>query len=90
MSRCLTLANPSVKEQNMILQDEPIARAEMLIRKPAANVFEAFIDPAITSKFWFTRSSGRVEEGAELTWYWDMYGVSAKVVVKSIEKDRRI
>ena len=74
----------------MILQVEPIARAEMLIRKPVADVFESFVDPALTSKFWFTRSSGRVEEGAELTWYWDMYGVSVKVMVKSIEKDRRI
>ena len=72
------------------MQSEPIARAEMLIRKPAAVVFNAFVDPAITSKFWFTRSSGRVEEGADLIWYWDMYGASAKVAVKVIEQDRRI
>jgi len=72
------------------MQSEPIARAEMLIRKPAAVVFNAFVDPAITSKFWFTRSSGRVEEGADLIWYWDMYGASAQVAVKVIEQDRRI
>ena len=29
----------------------PIVRAEMLIRRPAADVFEAFVDPAITTKF---------------------------------------
>jgi len=74
----------------MNLQSEPIARAEMLIRKPAAVVFEAFVDPAITSKFWFTRSSGRVKEGADLTWQRDLYGASAQVAVKSIEQDRRI
>ena len=34
----------------MTLQDDPIARAQMLIRKPAAVVFEAFVDPAITSQ----------------------------------------
>ena len=28
-----------------------IAKAEMLIRKPVAEVFEAFVNPAITSKF---------------------------------------
>ena len=44
--------------------DRPIAKAEMLIRKPAAEVFEAFVNPAITSKFWFTKGSGRFEEGA--------------------------
>ena len=27
------------------------ARAEMLIRRPVADVFAAFIDPAITSRF---------------------------------------
>jgi uncharacterized protein YndB with AHSA1/START domain len=74
----------------MTLQADPIARAQMLIRKPAAVVFEAFVDPAITSQFWFTRGSGRVEAGADLTWYWDMYGVSARVAVKVVEHNRRI
>jgi len=42
----------------------PSARAaEMLVRKPVGEVFEAFVDPAITSRFWFTRSSGRLEAG---------------------------
>ena len=40
------------------------AKAEMLIRKPVAEVFEAFVDPAITSRFWFTRGSGRLEPGS--------------------------
>ena len=30
--------------------------AQMLIRKPAEKVFEAFIDPGITTNFWFTKS----------------------------------
>ena len=29
----------------------PVARAEMLIRRPVAEVFEAFINPEITTKF---------------------------------------
>jgi uncharacterized protein YndB with AHSA1/START domain len=41
----------------------PCAKAEMLIRRPVSEVFEAFVDPAITSKFWFTRGSGRLEAG---------------------------
>jgi uncharacterized protein YndB with AHSA1/START domain len=28
-----------------------VAKAEMLIRSPVSKVFEAFVDPAITSKF---------------------------------------
>ena len=33
------------------MKRSPIAKAEMLIRKPVAEVFEAFVNPAITSKF---------------------------------------
>lgn len=73
-----------------MLHTEPVARTGMLIRKPIAEVFEAFIDPVVTSKFWFTRGSGRLEEGRTITWHWDMYGVSADVAVKSIEHNQRI
>jgi uncharacterized protein YndB with AHSA1/START domain len=66
------------------------AKAAMLIRKPVAEVFEAFINPDITTKFWFTRSSGRLEAGKTVQWDWEMYGASAQVAVKAIEKDRRI
>ena len=62
----------------------------MLIRKPASEVFEAFIDPAITSRFWFTKSTGRLEPGKHITWTWEMYNVSAEVDVKEIEINKRI
>jgi uncharacterized protein YndB with AHSA1/START domain len=74
----------------MALQHAPIAKAQMLIRKPVAEVFEAFVDPAITTKFWFTHSSGRLEPGKEVRWDWEMYGVSVQVSVKAIEQDKRI
>lgn len=74
----------------MTLKDEPIARAEMLIRRPVAEVFEAFIDPAITSRFWFSRGNKKLKEGEIVTWHWDMYGVSAEVAVKSVERNHRI
>lgn len=66
------------------------ANVELLIRKPAAEVFEAFVNPKITTKFWFTRSSGRLETGKHIRWDWDMYGASAEVDVKAIEPNRRI
>lgn len=69
---------------------EPVAETEMLIRKPVADVFEAFIDPAITTNFWFTKSSGRLEAGREVRWDWEMYGVSTSVLVKAIDPNKRI
>ena len=62
----------------------------MLVRRPIEEVFNAFVDPAITTRFWFTRSSGRLEPGAKVTWAWDMYGVSADVHVKATEPPSRI
>lgn len=66
------------------------AKAELLIRKPVAEVFEAFINPDITTKFWFTRSSGRLEVGKQFRWDWEMFGSSVNVNVKAIEKNKRL
>jgi len=74
----------------MGLQVEPTARTQMLIRRPVADVFEAFVDPAVTSRFWFTRGSARLREGDVVTWHWDMYGVSAQVAVKSLQQNRHL
>ena len=68
----------------------PAVQAQMLIRRPVDEVFEAFVDPAITSRFWFTGSSSKLEPGATVTWEWEMYGVSADVHVRSIERPSRI
>ena len=74
----------------MALRKPPVARAGMLIRRPVAEVFGAFVNPAVTSRFWFTRGSAKLEQGRTVTWSWDMYGVSAEVVVKALETNRRI
>lgn len=68
----------------------PIVKAEMLIRKPVADVFNAFVDPAITTKFWFTKSSGKLEAGKRARWEWEMYGVGDDIDVKTIEPTKRI
>ncbi len=72
------------------LTQPPAAKAEMLVRRPVTEVFAAFVDPAITSKFWFTKGSGRFEPGARVRWEWEMYGVSADVDVLEVEPERRI
>jgi uncharacterized protein YndB with AHSA1/START domain len=74
----------------MRFEHAPVATAEMLIRKPVAEVFEAFINPAMTTKFWFTKSSGKLEAGKQIQWDWEMYNASAQVSVKAIEPNKRI
>lgn len=50
----------------MTTETTPVASSEMLIRKPAADVFEAMVNPVITSNFWFTKGSARLEYGINL------------------------
>jgi len=68
----------------------PMAKTGMLIRKPAAEVFRAFIDPDVTTKFWFTKSSGPLEAGKQVKWEWEMYGSATNVTVKQLEPNKRI
>jgi uncharacterized protein YndB with AHSA1/START domain len=75
---------------NLELKQVPIAKTAMLIRKPVGDVFEAFINPDITTKFWFTRSSGRLEASKQVQWDWEMYDISIPVTVKAVEPNKRI
>jgi len=74
----------------METKNPPAARAEMLIRRPVAEVFEAFVDPAITSRFWFSKGDGRLEQGKVVRWEWEMYGFSIQISVKALEPGHRI
>ena len=75
---------------NLQLTRAPVAKAEMLIRAPAEKVFEAFINPETTRRFWFTRSTGRLETGKHIIWTWEMYDVSIDVNVIEVEPNKRI
>lgn len=66
------------------------ARAEMLIRKPASPVFNAFVDPNTITKFWLAATSGPLAPGANVKWDFMVPGASAEVNVTVFEQDRRI
>lgn len=74
----------------MSLEHPPVVEAGMLIRRPVREVFEASLDPVITRRFWFTSGSGPLRAGTTVTWSWEMYGASAEVAVKAVERDHRI
>jgi uncharacterized protein YndB with AHSA1/START domain len=74
----------------MDLTTSPVADTAMLVRRSPEAVFEAFADPAVTTKFWFSKSSGRLEPGARVRWDWEMYGAHADVVVREFDYGRRI
>lgn len=68
----------------------PTVETQMLIRRPVSQVFKAFIDPTITTNFWFTKSSGQLEVGKTVKWEWEMYGFSTNVLTKEIIPNKLI
>jgi len=62
----------------------------MFIRKDIAEVFQAMVDPAITTKIWFTKSSGKLEKGKTIEWEWEMYNHKVNVEVLEIIENQKI
>lgn len=69
---------------------QPTVSVQMLMQVPMQKAFQAFVDPSMTTRFWFTHSSGPLAVGQEVVWEWRMYGVSTRVTVQQIEENRRI
>lgn len=67
-----------------------VVEAQMLVHRPVAECFDAFVDPEVTTRFWFTKSSGRLEPGERVRWEWETFGVGDDLTVEELEKDRRI
>ena len=63
---------------------------QLLIRKPVDIVFQAFVDPEVTTQFWFTHSTGKLEKGQTFTWEWRMYGLKVPVHVLELDLNERI
>lgn len=61
------------------------AEARLVIRRPVAEVFEAFVDPAITTRFWFSRGDARLAPGVRTHWHWDHCGAQADLEVLAFE-----
>lgn len=62
----------------------------MIIHKPVEEVFETFINPEITANFWFSKSTGLLDENDEVLWTWGMYNHSISVFIKSIIFNEKI
>lgn len=60
------------------------------IQKPAHEIFEAIVDPDRMSNYFISRSTGRMEEGAELTWWFPEFKDGGPLKVEKVEKDKLV
>ncbi|MCL2130263.1 MAG: SRPBCC domain-containing protein [Treponema sp.] len=65
-------------------------KVQLLVWKPVNEVFRAFIDPDITGNFWFSKSTGMLEEGKTVTWEWKANNASALIKVEEIIENKLI
>lgn len=69
---------------------EQVARAEMLIRRPVADVFDAFVRTDMITQFWLESASGPLGPGARVEWRFMVPGAVETVTVTAFENQRRI
>lgn len=67
-----------------------VIETQMLIRRSVNIVFNAFVDPLITTKFWFSQSSGYLEKGAIVDWTWDKYQITHSTHVLQVVENELI
>ena len=66
------------------------SRATMLIRRPPAAVFNAFVQPSMLRKFWLSYASGPLAPGATVTWEFMVPGAKDRVTVTHFEQPRQL
>lgn len=65
-------------------------KVALQIQKPAHEVFEAIVDPAKMSNYFISKSTGRMEEGARLTWMFPEFTMEVPVRVGTVKPDEYI
>ena len=60
---------------------ELVARAKMLFRRPAREVFNAFVQPDLITKFWLKSTTGPLGQGAQVEWQFMVPGATERVNV---------
>lgn len=74
----------------LTLTKPPAVDVTMGIRRPPSDVFSAFVDPSITTRFWIANSTGELEPDRKVRWVMPEAGAEADVIVKAFETDERI
>ena len=80
--------------QNQIIEimtsDKLEVNAKIQIQKPIGEVFEAIVNPEKMSNYFIASSSGRMEVGEELTWWFPEFEEGFPIRVGKIEKDKYV
>jgi uncharacterized protein YndB with AHSA1/START domain len=68
----------------------PIAKIELLIRRPAAEAYRAFVEPEMLTQFWLAKASRPLAPNAQVHWEFLVAGAAATLEVRSITPNQQI
>jgi uncharacterized protein YndB with AHSA1/START domain len=68
----------------------PIGKAAMLIRRPASEVYRAFVEPEMLTRFWLSAASGPLAVGRSVKWDFMVPGATVQSEAMALEEARRI
>jgi uncharacterized protein YndB with AHSA1/START domain len=68
----------------------PVAKIELIIRRPAAEAYRAFVEPEILTKFWLARASERLSPNRRVRWDFLVAGAVATLEVRSMTENQHI
>lgn len=68
----------------------PSAEIELLIRRPAADAYRAFVEPEILTKFWLRSASQPLTPHGQARWEFLVAGAAATLEVRSMVANRHI
>ena len=63
-------------------------KVALQIRKPVSEVFEAIVEPDKMSNYFISKSSGRMQEGEEIKWWFPEFEEKFPIKVNRVEQDR--
>jgi uncharacterized protein YndB with AHSA1/START domain len=78
--------NCEAKMKNQTLE----IKVALQIQKPAREVFEAIADPEKMSKYFISKSSGKMEEDKQIKWRFPEFDIEFPIRVGKIEKNKYI
>jgi uncharacterized protein YndB with AHSA1/START domain len=60
---------------------DPSVKVSLLVRRPTAQVFDAFVNPETITKFWLESTSAPLADGARVDWQFMVPGVTEVTTV---------
>jgi len=68
----------------------PTAQTEQLVRKPVREVFAAFVEPRLLTRFWLASASAPLEAGRKVRWDFMVKGAVDELEVLALRPNRLI